>query len=198
MQMLERAENLQDILDNIPDMIMELPDIRDEDSDITIRLAVPEDALDMAEIGMRSWEVAYKDIIPADFIREKNATRLEQYKRIITDENANHYVIQKHGKTVGIMWIAPSPDDDMGNDCYDVHAVYLHPDYFRQGIGKQAMDFAFDKARSLGKTIITVWVLEENIDAIRFYEKCGFKPDGKSKPREYGKTLTLIRMRRDL
>jgi len=42
---------------------------------ITIRLAVHSDAPDMAEVLMRSWETAYKDIIPLDFIREKNATR---------------------------------------------------------------------------------------------------------------------------
>ena len=35
---------------------------------ITIRLAIPADAPDMANVHMRSWEVAYKDIIPAEFI----------------------------------------------------------------------------------------------------------------------------------
>ena len=42
---------------------------------ITIRPAVLTDAPDMAEVHMRSWEVAYKDIIPAEYIKEKNATR---------------------------------------------------------------------------------------------------------------------------
>ena len=41
--------------------------------DIVIRLATSSDALDMAEVHMRSWEIAYKNIIPADYIREKNA-----------------------------------------------------------------------------------------------------------------------------
>ena len=57
------------------------------EKNITIRLAVPADAPDMAEVHMRSWEVAYKGIIPAAFIKDKNATRHELYKRVITDEN---------------------------------------------------------------------------------------------------------------
>ncbi len=56
---------------------------------ITIRLAIPTDAPDMAEIHMCSWEVVYKDIIPAEYIEKKNATRPELYKRVITNENTN-------------------------------------------------------------------------------------------------------------
>ena len=165
---------------------------------VTIRLAVPADAPDIAEVLIRSWEVAYKDIVPSEYIKERNATRLEQFKKSITDENKNHYVIQKQGKTVGSMWVAQSQDDDMGGDCYEVHSIHLHPAYFRQGIGTQAMGFAFDIARNLGKKTMIVWVIEENTNSIKFYEKCGFEADGKTKDREYGKVLKLIRMKKDL
>ena len=72
------------------------------DKKITIRLAVPSDAPDMAEVHMHSWEVAYKGIIPDSFIHEKNASRHELYNRVITDENTNTYVIQ-HDKTITAM-----------------------------------------------------------------------------------------------
>ncbi|MDD4493711.1 MAG: GNAT family N-acetyltransferase [Eubacteriales bacterium] len=163
----------------------------------TIRLATPSDAPDMAEVHMRSWEVAYKDILPADFIREKNATRPELYKRVITEENENSYVIQYSGKTVGILKVAPPQDENL-RDCYELHYIYLHPDYFRLGIGSQAMDFAFDIARSFGKSGMVLWVLEKNIDSIKFYEKCGFVPDGGAWERNFDKPLRSIRMRKDL
>ena len=60
---------------------------------ITIRLAKPTDALDMAEIHARSWEAAYKDIIPAEYIAAKNATRPAQWQKIVTDENTIEHVI---------------------------------------------------------------------------------------------------------
>ncbi len=165
---------------------------------ITIRLAVPADAPDMAEIHMRSWEAAYKDIIPMEYIIEKNATRLQLYKRVITEENTKSFVAQCDGKTVGIMCVAPPNDKDVGDDFYELHYIYLHPDYFRQGIGTRVMEFAFDKARGVGKTAMTVWVFADNANAIRFYERCGFIADGCSKERDFGKTIKSIRMRRFL
>jgi len=165
---------------------------------ITIRLAVLSDAPDMSEVHMRSWEAAYKDIIPPDFIREKNATRPSLYSRVITEENVSSYVIQYEGKTVGIMCIAPPQDDDIGDTFYELHYIYLHPDHFRQGIGIQALTFAFNKARSFNKAAMIVWVFAENANSIQFYEKCGFVPDGKTKTLDYGKAMKCIRMRRAL
>jgi ribosomal protein S18 acetylase RimI-like enzyme/ubiquinone/menaquinone biosynthesis C-methylase UbiE len=170
----------------------------DFDNLISIRLAVPADAPNMAEVHMRSWEVAYKDIIPAEYVRDKNATRPALYTRVITDENKNSYVIQCNGKIVGIIKIAPPTDDDVGDNTYEVHYLYLHPDYFRMGIGTKAMEFAFDVARRLGKTDITVWVLDENVNSIRFYEKYGFTADGKAMNAEYGKVNGRIRMRMEI
>ena len=121
------------------------------DYNITIRLAVPSDAPDMAEVHMRSWEVAYKGILPDAYIREKNATRPDLYARVITEENETSYVIQYGGKTIGIMCVAPPQDKEL-TDCHELHYLYLHPDYFRRGIGTQAMEFACNIARSLGKT----------------------------------------------
>jgi len=164
------------------------------DSKITIRLATPADAPDMAEIHARSWEAAYKDIIPAEYIKEKNAGRPALWQRIITDENTSRYVIEIGGKIVGFVHVDPPQDDDLDDSFYEVHGIYLHPDVYRQGIGSQAMDFAYGKARSLGKTTMTVWVLAENTNTINFYEKCGFVTDGATKTVEYGKPLQVIRM----
>jgi len=165
---------------------------------VTIRLAVPADAPRMAEIHARSWEAAYKDIIPMEYIKQKNATRPALWQRVITGENDRHYVILSDGITAGIMTVAPPKDDDVGDNFYELHGLYLHPDYYRQGIGTQAMEFAFTKARSLGKTAMTVWVFVENVNSIEFYEKCGFSADGKTNIHDYGKVVESIRMRRGI
>jgi len=161
---------------------------------ITITLAKPTDAPNMAEIHMRSWEVAYKDIIPAEYIKEKNATRHELWKRIVTDDNDRHYIIHADGKIAGMMTIALPNDVEVGDEYYELHGIYLLPEYFRRGIGTHAVNFAFDKARAANKTKMIVWVFAENADAIKFYEKLGFVADGNTDIREYGKTVKSIRM----
>ena len=57
---------------------------------------------------------------------------------------------------------------------------------------------ALDMARGLDKTAMIVWVLDENVKAIKFYEQCGFIKDGKVMNSEYGKINGRIRMRKDL
>ena len=139
-----------------------------------------------------------KTLSRQDFIREKNATRPEQFRNMINVENNSHYVITVADRIVGLVVVDSSRDDDADDRFYEVHAIYLHPDYYRKGIGTQAMEFAYDKARRLGKSIITLWVLAENTNSIRFYEKCGFCADGKTQALNYGKDLECIRMRKDL
>jgi RimJ/RimL family protein N-acetyltransferase len=50
----------------------------------------------------------------------------------------------------------------------------------------------------MGRTVIIIWVLAENKNAIKFYEKCGFVADGGKRIWQYGKPLEGIRMRRVL
>lgn len=66
------------------------------------------------------------------------------------------------------------------------------------GIGTQAMEFAIDVARRESKKHMTLWVFGENANSIRFYEKCGFLPDGKTKTYNCGKILDCIRMRNEI
>lgn len=45
----------------------------------------------------------------------------------------------------------------------------------------QAMNFAFDKAVSNGKSNMILWAFAKNTDAIKFYDKCGYVADGATK-----------------
>lgn len=116
-----------------------------------------------------------------------------------TIDNTTQYVIQQDSKTVGIMCIVPSPqDDDANKDVCELAGIYLHPDHYRQGIGTQAMAFAFDIARRWRKSFMTLWVFEENTNSIAFYEKLGFIADGKTKIYDMEKVMNCIRMRKEL
>jgi GNAT superfamily N-acetyltransferase len=172
--------------------------MRENEMDIVIRLATSSDAPNMAEVHMRSWEAAYKDIIPIDYIRERNAGRPALWDRILEKENTTQYIIEKDDKTAGMLGIDVSRDNDVDDCTYELTGLYLLPEYFYQGIGTQTMEFAFIKARSLKMKVMTVWLLENNHNAKRFYEKCGFIPDGSTREENFGKILNSIRMRINL
>jgi len=127
---------------------------------ITIRLATYADAQDIANIHARSWEVAYKDILPTEYIRKQSASREAMWKRILLTENNIHYIILDDNTAVGILTVGPPQyeeieiENDTGIDdsFWKLHGIYLHPDYFCRGIGTTALKFAIDKAREVDKT----------------------------------------------
>ncbi len=174
---------------------------------ITIRLATYADAQDIANIHALSWEAAYKDILPTEYIRKQSASREAMWKRILSTENNIHYIILNNSTPVGILTVGPPQheeikiENDTGIDdsFWELHGIYLHPDYFLRGIGTTALKFAMDKAREVGKTNMLLWVFEGNVNSIKFYEKCGFSPDGARKVYICGgKKVNCIRMRRSL
>jgi ribosomal protein S18 acetylase RimI-like enzyme len=60
----------------------------------------------------------------------------------------------------------------------ELYALYVHPARWSAGIGRALMDQVRAKVRAAGYASITLWVLEANARARRFYQKAGFTPDG--------------------
>jgi putative acetyltransferase len=71
-----------------------------------------------------------------------------------------------------------------------VEALFLAPEYFRQGFGRHLLRYA----REL-KWELTVSVNEQNPAALRFYEACGFVKTGRSEVDGSGRPFPLIHMR---
>jgi RimJ/RimL family protein N-acetyltransferase len=164
--------------------------------DLVIRKATLADAADIANIHMRSWEAAYKGIVPDETIATKNESRLAMWQKTLSGEHNNYMAL--YGDTpVGLMGIHPSRDNDL-SDAGEVGSIYLHPDYFGKGYGREMIKYAFKTLQQQGFYIITLWVLEENARARRFYKKCGFTFDGTKKEIIIGKPLIEIRYRKDI
>lgn len=51
----------------------------------------------------------------------------------------------------------------------------INVDYQRKGCSRTAFDNACDTARTLGAEYLRLFVVDENLPAISFYEKCGMK-----------------------
>lgn len=163
---------------------------------LTIRKAVLSDAMDMARILSDSWTAAYTGIIPDGAIRKTNAGRLALYNRVLSAEHSE-YIALSDGVPAGLMRLIPCRDPDMP-DAGEVGAIYLHPDFWDRGFGREMMDFALRTLKAQGFSTIALWVLEENLRARKFYEKCGFRFDGTEKEIAVGKPLVEIRYRIDL
>jgi len=162
--------------------------------ELHIRPAVLDDAPACAEIHCKGWEAAYADFIPAEAIAERRARRPAQWPEWLAGGKSNHYVAVLDGRVVGFLGLRlPGERENLPECYYEVGGLYLHPDVYRRGIGRQLMQFAEERAREKGKTAMMLWVFEDNAPSRRFYEACGYSPDSAMEEHEYGRTLRLLR-----
>jgi ribosomal protein S18 acetylase RimI-like enzyme len=72
------------------------------------------------------------------------------------------------------------PDDDPTRVGH-ITSLHVLPHLRGRGYGRRLLDHAFAEFRRRGFSEVTLWVLEENRNARRFYEKHGFHVDGRTR-----------------
>jgi GNAT superfamily N-acetyltransferase len=87
-------------------------------------------------------------------------------------------VAEEDGRVTGFAVTGPSEDADAQDKTGEVYAIYLDPEQVGTGLGRALFEHAVEDLRERGFTEATLWVLETNERARRFYEVAGWKPDG--------------------
>jgi pimeloyl-ACP methyl ester carboxylesterase/ribosomal protein S18 acetylase RimI-like enzyme len=164
-----------------------------------IRRAHPTDARRIAEIKIASWRVAYRGIIPDDHLAALDIGAQEKiWQGVCEDADSRLLVASADGGTVGFCHVGPSRDKG-GRKAAEITAIYLDPDYWRKGHGRELVTAAISYAAEHHFSKITLWVLCENDAAKLFYEAMGFFDDGTTRAVERGgATLRQKRYRREL
>lgn len=159
--------------------------------EVNIRLAILDDAKYCANIHAASWNFAYSDIVAKEIIDKHNSRWPMIWDKLLINNIDSHYVIKLDDLIIGFLTITVARDDDLNESFYEIVGLYLVPEHIGAGYGKQTMDWIKKEIKSRGYDKISLWVLEENNRARRFYEKLGFKADGKIKPSGLAETLEV-------
>ena len=163
---------------------------------MSVRPAGVADALAIEAIRVRGWRAAYRhvfppaelDALPVDETRWRN--RLEKppagWAVFVADE----------GETVtGFAALGPSRDERGVGELY---AIYVDPSAWGSGVGRALIAEA-EAALGARWDEATLWVLEDNPRARRFYERAGWAPDGAQKAEErLGVAAVEVRYRKSL
>jgi GNAT superfamily N-acetyltransferase len=166
--------------------------------EVAIRTCTPEDAEEVERLRVAGWVTAYRGILSDAFL-DGLAGDIER-RRMLMTERAGEVIegVAVHaGATVGWVVAGPGRDDDRGNPWQgEVYGCYVLPQWWGRRVGGKLLAYATQGLDAAGRTDITLWVLEENHRARRFYESCGFRPDGKSQVLDIGGPVTEVRYRR--
>jgi ribosomal protein S18 acetylase RimI-like enzyme len=76
----------------------------------------------------------------------------------------------------------------------EIFAIYILEEYYGTGVGQALMQAGLDE---LDYPVVALWVLKDNKRAIRFYEKCGFRLDGREEEIKLGSPIVEVRMIRN-
>jgi GNAT superfamily N-acetyltransferase len=165
---------------------------------LTIRSSVPEDAEAVERLRLAGWQTAYRGIMSDGYL-DSLVSDVARRRRHIEDlpEGITDLVAAADGAVVG--WIAAGPSRDparSGPRYGEIFACYVHPDWWRKGVGRLLMGRAVEVLTEAGRDDITLWVLEANERARCFYAQFGFEPDGARKMWDRGETAPEVRLRR--
>ncbi|MEY4668782.1 MAG: hypothetical protein RL518_1481 [Pseudomonadota bacterium] len=148
-----------------------------------IRVANIKDSLSIAEIHVASWKHTYAGQVPQHFLDTLSvATREASWTKTLTAESQNIHIFEDTGVLKGFVYFGLSLDSDKTLDqTGEVYAIYLRPGCERRGIGTALWRSAVDELSSRNLTQVSAWVLDTNLNARGFYERCGCLLDGAAK-----------------
>jgi GNAT superfamily N-acetyltransferase len=171
-------------------------------ADVTIRGAVADDASGIADVHVRSWQAAYRGLIDQGFLdRLSHVEHLSMWRHRFEAADPDRHVLvaESGGEVVGFSSSGPSRDDDAGVGAAEIYAFYLAPEWFGAGVGRRLLAGTVKAFSELGFRESTLWVLELNDRARRFYEVAGWRWDGACAVHaDAGLTEPILRYRRTL
>ncbi|OJU86225.1 MAG: hypothetical protein BGO11_18930 [Solirubrobacterales bacterium 70-9] len=191
---------------------------------IELREARRGDELAVAELHVRSWQEAYKGLMPAEFLAELDprdragryafdagtggpttVLALQGEEGIGGDPSLTNSREVRSGsppipceRLRGFVTFGESRDED-ARGLGEIYALYVDPERHRGGVGRMLMREARRRLVEEGFREAILWVLRGNTRAGSFYEREGWRPDGASRVENpYDIVSTVDRFRRKL
>ena len=167
-----------------------------------IRTALVKDVRLIAQIHVSAWQTGYKDIFPARFLASLSVTDKEQFwKKTLQNPGKGQYIVYENAQGIKAFAVfGPARDADLAETSAELVALNVCPQSWRQGIGKKLALSVIAETKNQHYKALFLWVVKDNLKAIRLYEQLGFCLEGKIKRdiRHTGEPLTEIRYSKKL
>ncbi len=159
-------------------------------SGFIIREAVLENAAQIGAVHYKAWLETYTGMLPEPFLSARSAEKSTEifYKAGCADT----VVAEIDGKIVGFCGWGKFREDVFEKDMGEIYGIYLLSAYQRNHLGRRMLEYALNRLKATGYQKAGLWVLEDNLAAIAFYEKSGFQDSGTKKEVGFGQSVTEL------
>ena len=143
-----------------------------------IRQATIDDARAIAEVHVRSWQQAYRGLLPDEYLASLSIDQREQFwLEILTNRQSEVLLAKFNGTVTGFISYAASRNNAVKTRKAEVLALYIDPAYWLKGFGKALWQVCRDKLISDCYQNVALWVVIGNTRAREFYEEQGFRQE---------------------
>jgi ribosomal protein S18 acetylase RimI-like enzyme len=139
---------------------------------IDIRKAEPRDAAAIADVHSEAWRGAYQGIIPHRALTAMINRRGPDWWANAIRRAATVLVIEIGGRIAGYTTIGRNRARELKQQG-EIYELYLRPEYQGIGLGSRLFAAARRRLADHGLNGLVVWALEENQNALAFYEGAG-------------------------
>ena len=138
------------------------------------KMETDEEIRGKAFVHWKSWQETYPGMMDEACLAGRTLEKCEEQAFRWRDG----LLVAKDGMRV-IGFVGYGAAGDALPETGEIFALYVLGAFCGRGVGTALMDAALERLRQYPR--VCLWVLKENRKAIRFYEKCGFRPDGAEK-----------------
>lgn len=140
----------------------------------TVRPATTDDIASIQRVARTTWHATYDEILGSESVDQQVDEWYDEsfLQDAITDDDAVYLVATDDGTVVGYASGGPAAENDP--DCASLHAIYVRPDNWNDGLGSRLFGTVTDWLRERGFERLRIQVLSENERARAFYEQQGY------------------------
>lgn len=169
---------------------------------VTIRTARVGDTAAIGACHVLSWQTAYAGQFPQSFLDgldpDARAAGWRRYLKADDHDREALTVAEIDGEAVGFASVGPCRDPDR-SAAGELYALYLLPEVWGRGVGRTLIAATVETLAGFGFAEATLWVLDTNARARRFYQAAGWAADGASRVEEsFAFPIPEVRYRRAL
>ncbi|MFF0749210.1 GNAT family N-acetyltransferase [Streptomyces sp. NPDC004267] len=155
-----------------------------------IRIAGASDATALATVHVRSWQAAYRGLVPAAYLDGLDvAERAAVWRDRLSSADAPTVLVatSEAGTVRAFASFRAWPGGELDPAVTaELSALYAAPEVWGRGVGRALLGATVAAMGAAGFREAALWVLEGNGRARAFYEAAGWLPDGMSAVEETG------------
>lgn len=142
----------------------------------------------ISKIHVTGWQSSYQHIVDQDYLDGLSVTdRMKSWQKIMDEDQTYGLIAEDEaGQPAGFTSFGrlrtPPPGMSPIRPLYasEIYAIYILPEYWRQGCGKALLSASCEKLKDEKFPSVCLWVLEKNKRALSFYKTLGGQRCGKT------------------